>query len=314
MKTQVVKSIIQKELKQNGIGVIQADIEILEKIEKDNKTLSLCTFKLKKENRRFDLFHNSEKNKYDLMEYKNKITEVKKEDDKPEEKPKEPDFILVDNPKHSEQDEIIKGLRERLISKQVDIDILRKEVEERDEFITEVLADINVAYSILYASVEQLKNDNVTKTDMRAYSNLMETLNIIGYHVTKNVPLIEQVEGEVIDTEIVTESDEVVVSLDSYDGSNFSYKDGEFSTLDESLEVNLYILKDDIKSMLEGMIGSDKLGHKKAGKELLEYLHDNGWIENDVHKLAELEQIVSLSHDVTDGLIRILEFVDTYIN
>ena len=55
-------------------------------------------------------------------------------------------------------------------------------------------------------------------------------------------------------------------------------------------------------------------GDKKAGKELLEYLHDNGWIENDVHKLAELEQIVSLSHDVTDGLIRILEFVDTYIN
>ena len=51
MKTQVVKSIIQKELKQNGICVIQADIEILEKIEKDNKTLSLCTFKLKKENR-----------------------------------------------------------------------------------------------------------------------------------------------------------------------------------------------------------------------------------------------------------------------
>lgn len=314
MKTQIVKSIIQKELKQNGIGVVQADIEILEKIEKDNKTLSLCTFKLKKENRRFDLFHNSEKNKYDLMEYKSKITEVKKEDDKPVEKPKEPDFILVDNPKHSEQDEIIKGLRERLISKQVDIDILRKEVEERNEFITEVVDDINVAYSILYAVVEQLKNDNVTKTNMRAYSNLMETLNIIGYHVTKNVPLIEQVEGEVIDTEIITESNEVVVSLDSYDGSNFSYKDGEFSTLDESLEVNLYILEDDIKSMLEGMIGSDKLGHKKAGKELAEYLHDNGWIENDVHKLAELEQIVSLSHDVTDGLIRILEFVDTYIN
>ena len=42
-------------------------------------------------------------------------------------------------------------------------------------------------------------------------------------------------------------------------------KIGEFSTLDESLEVNLYILEDDIKSMLEGMIGSDKLGHKKAG-------------------------------------------------
>lgn len=314
MKTQVVKSIIQKELKNNGIGVVQADIEILEKIEKDSKTLSLCTFKLKKENRRFDLFHNSEKNKYDLMEYKNRIAEVKKEDEKPEEKPKEPDFILVDNPKHSEQDEIIKGLREKLISKQVDIDILRKEVEERNEFITEVVEDINVAYSILYAVVEQLKNDNVTKTNMRAYSNLMETLNIIGYHVTKNVPLIEQVEGEVIDTEIITESNEVVVSLDSYDGSNFSYKDGEFSTLDESLEINLYILEDDIKTMLERMVGSDKLGHKKAGKELAEYLHDNGWIENDVHKLAELEQIVSLSHDVTDGLIRILEFVDTYID
>lgn len=314
MKTQVVKSIIQKELKNNGIGVVQADIEILEKIEKDSKTLSLCTFKLKKENRRFDLFHNSEKSKYDLMEYKNRIAEVKKEDEKPEEKPKEPDFILVDNPKHSEQDEIIKGLREKLISKQVDIDILRKEVEERNEFITEVVEDINVAYSILYAVVEQLKNDNITKTNMRAYSNLMEVLNIIGYHVTKNVPLIEQVEGEVIDTEIITESNEVVVSLDSYDGSNFSYKDGEFSTLDESLEVNLYILEDDIKTMLERMVGSDKLGHKKAGKELAEYLHDNGWIENDVHKLAELEQIVSLSHDVTDGLIRILEFVDTYID